>query len=109
MAKYEKTIKGNFDKILKKIETQVISGNIIARLKDKSDFIINNTKCSVRVYERSSWAGSHKVSLNITLIQSNNSDIHVSAITSGGSSLVFFKRNAYNEKLFLNKIKKILE
>lgn len=109
MAKFEKEIEGNFEDILGEIEKQVVKANITTKLKGKSDFIVGKSKCSVRVFERSSNLGNRKVTLNVTLFQNNDSKIYVSAITSSGSLLTFIKTNSSNEKRFLNKFKKILE
>ena len=108
MAKLEKKIKGNFEEILKKIEDGIIGGSVSAMLEDSSDFVVGNSKCSIRVFERYSAIGSNRVSLSVTLFQNNNSDIYISAISSGGSQGVIFKMNTFGEKAFLNKLEEIL-
>jgi len=108
MAKLEKTLTGNFDDILKKIENGILNGSISATLEDKSDFVNGNNKCSVRVFERYSYTGGNRLSLNITLLQIDDKEIHLSAITSGGSNAVFFKINKFGEEAFLDKLKEIL-
>lgn len=108
MAKLEKTLEGSFEEILKKIEDGIIKGSISASLEDSSDFVAGKAKCSVRVFERYSAIGSNRVSLSITLFQTDNSKIHLSAITSGGSQAVLYKINTLGEEAFLNKLKKIL-
>ena len=109
MAKFEKKIDANFDELLEKIEQGILKGNISANLEDLSDFKIGKSRCSVRVFERYSCLGSNRVSLSITLFQNDNSKIHLSAITSGGSQAVFFKINTLGEKAFLDKLIEILE
>ena len=108
MAKLEKKINGNFEEILKKIEKGIIGGNISASLEDSSDFVIGESRCSIRVFERYSAIGSNRVSLNVTVFQNNNSEIYVSAITSGGSQGILLKVNTLGEKAFLNKLKELL-
>lgn len=108
MAKLEKKLTGNFDDILKKIENGILNGSVSATLEDKSDFIDGNNKCSVRVFERYSYTGGNRLSLSVTLFQSDNKDIYISAITSGGSNAVFFKVNKFGEEAFLDKLKEIL-
>lgn len=108
MAKFEKKISGNFDDVLKKIEEGIIGGSISATLEGSSDFALGKAKCSVRVFERYSAIGSNRVSLNIVLFQNDNSEIYISAITSGGSQGVILKVNTVGEKAFLNKLKEIL-
>ena len=109
MAKFEKTINQDFIKLLCKIEDGILNGSISASLEEKSDFISDNARCSVRVFERYSSMGGNRVSLNVTLFQSENGPVHISAIASGGSQAVFFKINTFGEEAFLDKLKDILE
>lgn len=108
MAKLEKKLNGNFLEILKNIENSILSGSISATLEDSSDFIQGNSRCSVRVFERYSAIGNNRVSLNVTLFQNGDSEIYISAITSGGSQGVFFKINTFGEKAFLDKLEEVL-
>ena len=63
MAKLERTLTGNFDQILSRIEEGILSGSSSATLEDKSDFRCGDTRCSVRVFERYSYFGGNRVSL----------------------------------------------
>ena len=107
MAKFEKIINGNFNEILHRIEDGILNGSASATLEDSSDFCIGDTRCSVRVFERYSYMGSNRVSLNVTLFGSGDT-IQLSAITSGGSQAMFFKINTLGEEMFLNKLIDIL-
>ena len=107
MAKLEKTITGNFIEILHRIEDGIISGSVSASLEESSDFNIGDIRCSVRVFERYSYMGGNRVSLNVTLF-GNGDTIHLSAITSGGSQAMFFKINTFGEEAFLNKLCELL-
>jgi len=107
MAKLEKTITGDFNAILHRIENGIIDGSVSATLEDRSDFRMGDTRCSVRVFERYSYMGGNRVSLNITLFGNGNT-IHVSAITSGGSQAMFFKINTFGEEAFLDKLRELL-
>ena len=107
MAKLEKTLTADFNSILHKIENGIINGSISASLEDSSDFYIGDTRCSVRVFERYSYTGENRVSLNVTLF-GNRDTIHLSAIASGGSQALFFKLNTFGEEAFLDKLREIL-
>lgn len=107
MAKLEKTLTGDFNSILHKIENGIINGSISASLEDSSDFYIGDTRCSVKVFERYSYTGENRVSLNVTLF-GNRDTIHLSAIASGGSQALFFKLNTFGEEAFLDKLREIL-
>ena len=108
MAKLEKTITGDFDNILYKIEDGILNGSVSASLEDRSDFRIGDSRCSVRVFERYSYMGGNRVSLSVTLFGSGNT-VQVSAITSGGSQAMFVKLNTFGEQAFLNKLREILQ
>ena len=62
----------------------------------------------MRVFERYSWSGGNRVSMNVTLFQSGNGPIQLSAITSGGSQAMFFKVNTLGEESFLDKLRELL-
>lgn len=108
MAKLEKIIDRDFDGLLRSIEEGILEGSVSASLEDSSDFQSGNARCSVRVFERYSYMGGNRVSLSVTLFQSENAPIHLSAITAGGSQAVFFKINEFGEEAFLDKLREIL-
>ncbi len=109
MAKLEKTVQGNFNQILQRIEQEILNGSMSASLEETSNFRSGDARCSVRVFERFSFIGSNRVSLNVTLFQSGNGPVHLSAITSGGSQVIFFKLNTFGEDAFLDEIRMIVE
>lgn len=108
MAKLEQIINGNFEQLLRKIEDGIQGGSVSASLEDSSDFRSGDARCSVRVFERYSYAGNNRVSLSVTLFQSGDGPIHLSAITSGGSQAMFFKINTWGEEAFLDKLRELL-
>ena len=108
MAKWEKTLNGDFRKTLAKIEEGILNGSMSATLEDASDFASGDARCSVRIFERYSYMGGNRVSLSVTLFQSGDEPIHMSAITSGGSQAMFFKVNTWGEEAFLDKLREIL-
>ena len=107
MAKLEKSITGNFDEVLERIENGIINGSLTASLEESSDFESNGVKCSVRVFERYSNVGGNRLSMSVTLFGSGD-ELKLSAITSGGSNALFFKVNTWGEEAFLDKIKEFL-
>ncbi len=108
MAKLECSLQGDFQQILKTIEDGILNGSLSATLEDSSDFQGGDARCSVRVFERYSYFGKNRVSLNVTLFQNGNDEIRLSAITSGGSQAVFFKLNTVGEEAFLDKLRDLL-
>lgn len=103
MAKFETTLKTDFDDLLRKIEEGILNGSSSASLEDSSDFRFDNARCSVRVFERYSYFGGNRVSLNVTLF-GDGENVKVSAVTSGGSQAMFVKINTFGEKAFLDKL-----
>lgn len=105
MAKYETEVKGDFIDILKRIENGICTGSATATLEDFSNFgsFADGTRCAVRVFERYSYSGKNRVSMTVTLFESDGR-IQLSAITSGGSQGAFFKLNTVGEDAFLDKL-----
>lgn len=111
MAKIERIINRDFDQLLSTIEDGIINGSVSASLEDASDFRSQDARCSVRVFEfeRFSYTGGNRVSLNVTLFQNGEEPVHLSAITAGGSQAVFFKLNTFGEEAFLDKLIELLD
>ena len=108
MAKYERTVTGDFYGFLQTIHDGILHGSSSASYEDGSDYEHNGVLCAVRVYERYSMMGSNRVSLNVTLV-GNGEHLFLSAITSGGSQAVFFKLNTLGESSFLDRLIDIAE
>ena len=108
MAKLVRTIEGDFDQVLRKIEDGILNGSVSASLEDSSDFRSGAARCSVRVFERYSYAGGNRVSLNVTMFQNGEEPIWLCAITAGGSQALFFKVNTWGEEAFLDKLRELL-
>ncbi len=103
MAKYVRSFKGNFSSFINELNEAILNGSVSASLEDSSSISIGDVKCEVRVYERYSWTGGNRVSLNITAL-GQGEDIHITAITSGGSQAMFMKVNTVGEEAFLEKV-----
>jgi len=102
MAKYERQLTGNFDALLDHLHQDITRGSISASYEDGSDFAMGPSRVAVRVYERYSWFGGNRVSLNLVVAGEGN-HLHLSAITSGGSQAIFFKINTFGEGAFLDR------
>lgn len=108
MAKYEKRLKGDFQKFLDFIDQEIKRGSASASFEDGSNVTLKDAQLAVRVYERYSMFGGNRVSLNITVLGEED-DLFISAITSGGSQAVFFKVNTLGEENFLYKLEEAVE
>ena len=105
MAKYERAFAGDFDTVLEKLHDGILNGSASASYEDGSDYRAGDFRCAVRVYERYSWTGGNRVSMNLTLA-GRGRDLFLSAITSSGSQAMFFKVNTFGEEAFLDTIRK---
>ena len=108
MAKYECTITGDFDGVLRRLHDGVMNGSASASYEDGSDYRSGDFRCAVRVYERYSWSGGNRLSMTLTLV-GDGEDLFLSAITSGGSQGMFFKFNTWGEESFLDSLRKLVE
>ena len=98
MAKLEQTVSGDFYELLRKIENGIQNSSMSASLEEFSDFESGTARCSVRVFERYSYVGDNRVSLNVTLFQNGSGPIQLSAIAAGGSQVqILLERYAYSE------------
>lgn len=108
MAKLEKRVYGDIDEIARRIHDGVLTKSSSASLEDSSVFGEGNAKCIVLVFERYSYAGGNRVSMNVTLFQVQEGIVDVSVITSGGSQAMFFKVNTWGEETFLDTIREFI-
>lgn len=100
MAKFVRSLKGDFDEFLTWIHGEISKGSSSVRYKDGSDIDLGDARVAVRVYERYSITGGNRVSLNVTVTGKGDS-LFISAITSGGSKVVFFNVDTIGEETFL--------
>ena len=108
MAQYDLHLQGNFDDVLQYIESSVMKGSVSASREGGSAFEADGVRCAVRVYERYSYLGGNRLSLCVTLF-GRDQDLHLSAITAGGSQAMFFKINTWGEEAFLEKFIRQME
>lgn len=108
MAKYEKHLTGNFDELLELVTDGVLNGSMSASYENGSDWTNGTVRCAVRVFERYSYMGGNRVSMNVTLV-GKGEELFLTAITSGGSQAVFWKINTMGEKSFLEKLVRVVE
>lgn len=108
MAKYEAELRGSFVQILNAVNETIMNKSSSATLEDSSDFYVGDTRCAVRVYERYSYTGGNRVSMNFTLFESDGR-LFASVITSGGSQAMFFKVNTFGEETFLDLVTSMLD
>jgi hypothetical protein len=89
MAKYEKTIIGQFEEVVNYLENDISKSGISMKLVDESNYTIGDTKIAVRVYDKYFMRNGNRASLSLTVV-GNNSNIFISAIGAGGGQGVIF-------------------
>lgn len=89
MAKYERTIIGEFEKVVNCLESDIGNSGISMNLVDKSNYNNGNTKVAVRVYDKYFARNGNRASLSLTII-GHEDNIFISAIGAGGGSGVIF-------------------
>ena len=107
--KIERSINEDFDQLLSNIENGILNSSISATLEDAVIFKVGLRVAVFVIFERYSYAGGNRVSLNITLFQNGEDPVQLSAITAGGSQAVFFKINTWGEEAFLDKLIELLD
>lgn len=108
MAMLERTLRGDFKKIVERLHQGVLDGSISASYEDGTEFTMGSVRCAVRMYERYSWSGSNRVALSLTVV-GNGEQVHVTAITAGGSQAMFFKVNTWGEDAFLDTLAQVMD
>ena len=108
MAKLQRSLRGDYDEILRGIEDGILRGSISAELEDTSVFRDGDTRCTVLVFERYSWFGRNRLSLTVSLFRSFDGQIRLSAISAGGSQAMFWKINTVGEEAFIEKLDELL-
>ncbi|WP_409271583.1 DUF6054 family protein [Neobacillus sp. SCS-31] len=88
MAKYEKTIIGQFQQVVNRLESDIGNSGISMRLVDESNYTIGDTKIAVRVYDKYYMRNGNRASLSLTVVGDNGTNF-ISAIGAGGGQGVF--------------------
>lgn len=107
MSKYKYRTTGDFNQICNYIKKGILNGSISASLEDEEYIINQDVHIGVLVFERYSYSGGNRLSLNVTVVE-NHQNIDIIGISSGGSNALFFKINTWGEDAFLDKLKEIL-
>ncbi|NLK29356.1 MAG: hypothetical protein GX306_13645, partial [Clostridiales bacterium] len=108
MAKFERTMNGQFDAVVRQLEDDIINSAASMNLVDKSDYITNDTKVAVRVYDQYFMRNSSRASLNVTIIGQGD-HIFISAIGAGGGTGIIFNFNWGAEDDMVDVVRRSVE
>lgn len=103
MAKYTKSFEGDYNHFIEYVEKEIVEGSMSASIEDRYHTVLNNVHCTILVFERYSYTGGNRVSMNVTILGYQN-HIELIAVTAGGSKATFFKVNTWGEEAFLEKL-----
>lgn len=108
MAKYEKTIVGQFEEVVKHLENDISNSGVTMNIVDESNYTIGDTRIAVRVYDKYFMRNGNRASLSLTVVGSN-SNIFISAIGAGGGSGIFFNYSLGAESEMVEIVQKSIE
>ncbi len=103
MAKYVKEFEGDYDQFIDYLKKRILEGSLSVNLEESQKTVINDVTCTVLVYERYSYSGGNRVSMNITIL-GYHKHIHIIGVSAGGSQATFFKINTFGEESFLKTL-----
>ena len=108
MAKFECTLRGDYDQALRYFHEGILNGSASASFEDESYIQIAGVRCIVRVYERYSMTGGNRLSMTLTLV-GDGERLYLSGITAGGSQALVFKINTWGEEAFLDTLRELVQ
>jgi hypothetical protein len=89
MAKYEKTMTGQFESIVNRLQEDIINSGITMNLVDESNYTFGDANIAVRAYDKYFMRNGNRASLSLTVVGHGN-DIFISAIGAGGGQGIIF-------------------
>lgn len=108
MAKYEKTITGQFEEVVNQLQKDINNSGITMNLVDESNYTIGDTKIAVRVYDKYFMRNGNRASLSLTVVGSND-HITISAIGAGGGSGIIFNFSLGAESEMVEIVQRSIE
>lgn len=108
MAKFEKTLSGNFNEIIDKMQNEIMNSGISMKLVDESNYSFGDTNVAVRVYDKYFMRNGNRASLSLTVAGHGN-DIFISAIGAGGGQGVIFNFSLGAEEELVDIVRYCIE
>ena len=108
MAKYECTLRGDYDQALRYFHEGILNGSMSVSFEEESYFQSFGVRVTVLVYERYSMTGGNRLSMTLTLV-GDGEKLYLSGITAGGSQGVWLKINTWGEEAFLDTLRDLAQ
>lgn len=93
---------GDLEQFIAHVDRTITATSVTAKVEGSTDRGIGGARMVVRVYERYSAIGGNRLTLTIAALGAGGK-LEVSAITSGGSTGMFWKVNTFGEEAFLQR------
>ncbi|MBO4880551.1 MAG: hypothetical protein J5555_02600 [Firmicutes bacterium] len=103
MAKFTDHLTGDFDQIVQFIHEDLWQQSASISLEETYETTIDDKRIEQRVYERFSYTGGNRASLNVLFTETEDG-ADVCGIATGGSQAVFWKINTWGEAAFLETL-----
>ena len=108
MAKFEKTIVGNFEEVITRLQNEIMNSGMSMELVDESNYNSGDTNIAVRVYDKYFMRNGNRASLSLTVAGHGN-DIFISAIGAGGGQGIIFNFSLGAEEELVDIVRFCLE
>ena len=108
MAKYEKTMTGQFESVINHLQEYIINSGITMNLVDESNYTFGDTNIAVRVYDKYFMRNGNRASLSLTVV-GHGKDIFISAIGAGGGQGIIFNFSLGAEDDMVAVVKESIE
>ena len=100
MAFYQAKVKGELWDVVSFVERELGRRSQTISLEHEAETTAGDVQIRVAAFERYSWMGGNRVSLNITYIGSGG-EVEMIATSTGGSQAMFYKLNTIGEENFM--------
>lgn len=109
MAKFETTIKGDFNHILPALHDAIMNSAMSVEWIDETVFERADLRVVVRVYDKYYMRSSNRASLTLTLVGYGNEPIKVSAVGAGGGNGWFLNFSWGAEEDFISVVANVIK
>lgn len=108
MAQLKREISGDFDGLKKQIDDGLRAASMTLSIEEEFCGELGGRKYWVVSYERYAASSKSRVSMNITMLEGDDTNL-IMGTSTGGSQAVLFKMNKFPEVLFLQTLERVLE
>lgn len=108
MDKYERTLTGHPDELLSWLHHDMTIDDSFDTEMVGVDYIVENVRLVIRVYEHTSFIENNRLSLTLALV-ADGEQLFVSAIVSGGGHAVFFETPDWGAGAYMERLIESLE